>query len=82
MKTTQKSESFTREKNSLKRIANATSLKPNQKQFKTFDESLFKAYIDKFSDEDKLKMLKVVFFSQPKKASIDFIELIVEYTTE
>ena len=31
--------------------------KPNQKQFKQFDESLFKAYIDKFSNEDKLKML-------------------------
>lgn len=31
--------------------------KPNQKQFQQFDESLFKAYIDKFSNEDKLKML-------------------------
>lgn len=29
--------------------------KPNQKQFKQFDESLFKAYIDKFSDEDLYK---------------------------
>ena len=28
----------------------------NTKQFKQFDESLFKAYISKFSDEDKLKM--------------------------
>lgn len=26
--------------------------KPNQKQFKQFDESLFKAYIDKFSTKD------------------------------
>lgn len=34
--------------------------KPNQKQFKQFDESLFKAYIDKFSDEDKLKAIKVL----------------------
>ena len=29
--------------------------KPNQKQFKQFDESLFRAYIDKFSDEDLYK---------------------------
>ncbi|XAI97291.1 hypothetical protein [Leptolyngbya phage Lbo-JY46] len=29
--------------------------KPNQKQFKTFNESLFKAYIDKFSDADLYK---------------------------
>ena len=28
----------------------------NTKQFKQFDESLFKAYISEFSDEDKLKM--------------------------
>jgi hypothetical protein len=30
--------------------------KPNQKQFKEFNPELFKAYINKFSDEDKLKM--------------------------
>lgn len=35
-------------------------LKPNQKQFKQFNESLFKAYISKFSDEDKLKSLSVL----------------------
>ena len=34
--------------------------KPNQKQFKTFDESLFKAYINKFSNEDKLLMLSTL----------------------
>lgn len=34
--------------------------KPNQKQFKQFDESLFKAYIDKFSDEDKFKCLILI----------------------
>lgn len=38
----------------------------NQKQFKQFDESLFKAYIDKFSDEDKLKALKVLLKSIPE----------------
>lgn len=32
----------------------------NQKQYKQFDESLFKAYIDKFSDEDKIKVLNVL----------------------
>lgn len=40
-----------------------TQVKPNQKQFKQFDESLFKAYVDKFSDEDKLNALKVLFWS-------------------
>lgn len=29
----------------------------NAKQFKQFNESLFKAYINKFSDEDKIQML-------------------------
>lgn len=29
--------------------------KPNQKQFKQFDESLHKAYLNKFSEEDKFK---------------------------
>jgi hypothetical protein len=36
------------------------SYKTNQKQFKQFDESLFKAYISKFSDEDKYEMLRVI----------------------
>lgn len=34
--------------------------KPNQKQFKQFDGSLFKSYIDKFSDEDKLKCIEIL----------------------
>lgn len=34
--------------------------KQNQKQFKKFDESLFKAYINKFSDEDKFKCLILI----------------------
>lgn len=37
--------------------------KPNQKQFKQFDESLFKAYISKFSDEDKVNALAVLLDS-------------------
>jgi hypothetical protein len=35
----------------------------NAKQFKTFDESLFKAYIDKFSNEDKLVALNILVCS-------------------
>lgn len=34
--------------------------KPNQKQFKQFDEALFKAYIDKFSNEDLYKAHKIL----------------------
>lgn len=37
--------------------------KKNQKQFKNFDESLFQAYVDKFSDEDKVSALRVLFKS-------------------
>jgi hypothetical protein len=36
--------------------------KPNQKQFKEFNPELFKSYIDKFSDEDKIQALKIFFF--------------------
>lgn len=54
--------------------------KPNQKQFKQFDESLFKAYIDKFSDEDKIRcfdylskiMLQSGFSKSQMKQSIKF----------
>jgi hypothetical protein len=35
-------------------------VKPNQKQFKEFNESLFKAYINKFDDEDKYEMLRLL----------------------
>jgi hypothetical protein len=34
--------------------------KPNRKQFKEFSPELFKAYIDKFSDEDKVKALDIL----------------------
>lgn len=37
----------------------------SSKQFKQFDESLFKSYIDKFSDEDKLNALKVLLKTIP-----------------
>ena len=35
-------------------------LKSNQKQFKEFNPELFKAYIDKFSDEDKIKAFNIL----------------------
>ena len=35
--------------------------KLNQKQFKEFNPELFKAYIDKFSDEDKFKIWELMF---------------------
>lgn len=53
--------------------------KDNQKEFKEFNEELFKAYIDKFSNEDKLKMLKTLFFKQNKKCPIDLVNDILEY---
>ncbi len=34
---------------------NIKKFKSNQKQFKTFDDSLHKAYLNKFSEEDKFK---------------------------
>lgn len=37
---------------------NQTAKATNSKVFKQFNESLFKAYIDKFSDEDKIKAFK------------------------
>lgn len=42
----------------------------NKKQFKEFNPELFRAYIDKFSDEDKLEMLKILFHSQNIKTSM------------
>jgi hypothetical protein len=46
----------------------------NQKQFKQFDESLFKAYIDKFSDEDKNKAFQLIFDSIKDNNKSAFIE--------
>lgn len=36
--------------------------KPNQKQFKQFDKELFKKYIDKFNDEDKIQALFILTY--------------------
>lgn len=49
----QKVEQYVDELRALTRIS--SFIKPNQKQFKQFDESLHKAYLNKFSDEDKFK---------------------------
>lgn len=35
--------------------------KPNQKQFKQFDESLFKSYIDKLPESESLNMIKIIY---------------------
>lgn len=56
----------------------AQVLKNNTKQFKEFNLELFKAYIDKFSDEDKIKALEVIIginvFSTPKEEILEKIE--------
>lgn len=47
--------------NILSKETNKTSFsKSNQKQFKEFNSELFKAYINKFSNKDKLKLLNVL----------------------
>ena len=52
-------------KESMKRAYN-----PNQKQFKQFDESLFRNLIDKFSDEGKLKAFRILYKEVLKYYSI------------
>jgi hypothetical protein len=52
--------------------------KINSKQFKEFNPELFKSYIDKFSDEDKIKALEVIIginiFSTSKEEILEKIE--------
>ena len=45
--------------------------KANQKQFKTFNESLFLSYINKFSDEDKLKARRILESTIPQHLLIE-----------
>jgi hypothetical protein len=40
-----------------------TITKSNQKQFKEFNPELFRAYINKFSDEDKIRCVEILFNS-------------------
>ena len=35
--------------------------KPNAKEFKQFDESLFRAYIDKLPESESLNMIKIIY---------------------
>lgn len=41
-------------------IESQNTIKPNQKQFKEFNPELFKAYIDKFSDNDILEAYNII----------------------
>jgi hypothetical protein len=45
--------------------------KPNQKQFKEFNPELFKAYIDKFSQEDKVQILQTLVDDLGVRALVD-----------
>jgi ribosomal protein L37E len=63
-------------------VALNNKAKANNKQFKEFNPELFKAYINKFSDEDKLKALKIVFFAQTKKCPITLASSMLEYCDE
>jgi len=40
---------------------NCRYTKPNAKEFKQFDESLFKAYIDKLPESESLNMIKIIY---------------------
>ena len=47
--------------------------KPNQKQFVKIDIELFKSYINKFSDKDKLKAAQILFNKLSKEDKEYFI---------
>lgn len=49
-------------------------LKPNQKQFKEFNPELFKAYISKFSDEDKIKAVKEIIKTLNTAIYVNYIQ--------
>lgn len=51
-------------------------LKTNQKQFKEFNPELFKAYINKFSDEDKIKAHQELWKSLSKKDQNKILEIL------
>lgn len=42
------------------------TVKPNKKQFAEFNEDLFKAYIAKFSEEDKVRVFEILFHNSNK----------------
>ena len=43
------------------KIAHIGHGKPNAKEFKQFDESLFRAYIDKLPESESLNMIKIIY---------------------
>ena len=45
----------------FKQIIKESDKRVNQKQFKQFDESLFKAYIDKLPESESLNMIKIIY---------------------
>ena len=49
--------------------------KPNRKQFKEFSPELFKAYIDKFSDEDKIKAMKMLYDEHQEFKKFDKVKV-------
>lgn len=52
--------------------------KPNRKQFKEFSPELFKAYIDKFSDEDKIKAMKILYDEHQEFKKFDKVKVILD----
>lgn len=42
------------------------TIKPNKKQFVEFNKDLFLAYINKFSEEDKVRAFEILFFNSKK----------------
>jgi len=46
----------------------------NQKQFKEFNPELFKAYIDKFSDEDKVKAIREIIRDLKIAVYVNYIQ--------
>lgn len=51
---------YNEKNNSDKEIINYIFDKPNQKQFKKFDETLFKSYVEKFQTEDLYQMISIL----------------------
>lgn len=66
-------------KQALERIAEESIPK---KQFTKFNPKLFEAYINKFSDEDKLNALIVLFKNCEKEAPITLVKAMLAYTAK
>lgn len=47
----------------------------NIQEKEKFDESLFKAYLNKFSEEDKLNALKILFWSLKSEQQFHVVEI-------